>query len=55
MYNNFKSLREFIKKQVAAGNLELEALFVGNGRSGSHPIDAQVSNFFKSKKFATFF
>ena len=55
MYNNFKSLREFIKKQVAAGNLELEALFVGNGRSGSHPIDAQVSTFFKSKKFATFF
>ena len=55
MYNNFKSLREFIKKQVAAGNLELEALFVGNGRSGSHPINAQVSNFFKSKKFATFF
>ena len=55
MYNNFKSLREFIKKQVAAGNLELEALFVGNGRSGSHPINAQVSSFFKSKKFATFF
>lgn len=55
MYNNFKSLREFIKKQVAAGNLELEALFVGNGRSGSHPIDAQVSSFFKSKKFVTFF
>lgn len=55
MYNNFKSLREFIKKQVAAGNLELEALFVGNGRSGSHPINAQVSTFFKSKKFATFF
>ena len=55
MYNNFKSLREFIKKQVAAGNLELEALFVGNGRSGSHPIDTQVSSFFKSKKFATFF
>ena len=55
MYNNFKSLREFIKKQVAAGNLELEDLFVGNGRSGSRPIDAQVSNFFKSKKFATFF
>lgn len=55
MYNNFRSLREFIKKQVAAGNLELEALFVGNGRSGSHPINAQVSSFFKSKKFATFF
>lgn len=55
MYNNFKSLREFIKKQVAAGNLELEALFVGNGRSGSHPINAQVSSFFKSKKFVTFF
>ena len=55
MYNNFKSLRDFIKKQVAAGNLELEALFVGNGSSGSRPIDAQVSNFFKSKKFATFF
>lgn len=55
MYNNFKSLREFIKKQVAAGNLELEALFVGNGRSGSHPINSQVSAFFKSKKFATFF
>ncbi len=55
MYNNFKSLREFIKKQVAAGNLELEALFVGNGRSGSHPINSQVSTFFKSKKFATFF
>lgn len=55
MYNNFRSLREFIKKQVAAGNLELEALFVGNGRSGSHPINAQVSTFFKSKKFATFF
>ena len=55
MYNNFKSLREFIKKQVAAGNLELEALFVGNGRSGSHPINSQVSSFFKSKKFATFF
>ena len=55
MYNNFKSLREFIKKQVAAGNLELEALFVGNGRSGSHPINAQVSTFFKSKKFVTFF
>ena len=55
MYNNFKSLREFIKKQVSAGNLELEALFVGNGRSGSHPIDAQVSSFFKSKKFVTFF
>ena len=55
MYNNFKSLREFIKKQVAAGNLELEALFVGNGRSGSHPLDAQVSTFFKSKKFVTFF
>lgn len=55
MYNNFRSLREFIKKQVAAGNLELEALFVGNGRSDSHPINAQVSSFFKSKKFATFF
>lgn len=55
MYNNFRSLREFIKKQVAAGNLELEALFVGNGRSGSHPINAQISTFFKSKKFATFF
>lgn len=55
MYNNFRSLREFIKKQVAAGNLELEALFVGNGRSGSHPINSQVSSFFKSKKFATFF
>ena len=55
MYNNFKSLREFIKKQVAAGNLELEALFVGNGRSGSHPINAQVNSFFKSKKFVTFF
>ena len=55
MYNNFKSLREFIKKQVAAGNLELEALFVGNGRSGSHPINSQVSAFFKSKKFVTFF
>lgn len=55
MYNNFRSLREFIKKQVAAGNLELETLFVGNGKYGSHPINAQVSSFFKSKKFATFF
>lgn len=55
MYNNFRSLREFIKKQVSSGNLELEALFVGNGRSGSHPINAQVNSFFKSKKFVTFF
>ena len=55
MYNNFKKLREFIKKQVAAGNLELEALFVGKGKADSRPINAQVSTFFKAKKFAAFF